>query len=298
MNRAFVILNPVAGRGKGVGLERPIAETARQLGWDVVVRSTRRAGQERALAAEARRDGWPVVLAVGGDGTVHGTVNGLLADGPTPVVLGHVPVGSGNDYARALGLRPAPVPDNVRRVLGGRRAAFDVGRVADEYFVNGMGVGFDAEVVRQTLRMSGLTGFPLYLAAVLRTFRAFEAPDLRIDAPQHSEQSRMMMLNVSIGLTQGGGFRIAPDARPDDGLLHVCLIRRVGLVKFLRYLPRVIRGTHGTLPEVSMFRAEHVRVTGVSGPLAVQLDGELRYPKGDSIEVRVFPRYLQVLCAA
>jgi YegS/Rv2252/BmrU family lipid kinase len=298
VNRAFVIVNPVAGRGTGSGLERPIAETARRLGWEVVVRATRRAGQERELAAHARSTGWPVVVAVGGDGTVHETVNGLLAEGPTSAVLGHVPVGSGNDYARALGLRPAPIPDNLERVLRGRRTAFDVGRAAGEYFVNGMGAGFDAEVVRQTLRMNRLTGFPLYLAAVLKTFRAFEAPELEIDAQEHRERERMMMCNVSIGLTQGGGFRLSPDAQPDDGFLHVCLIRRVGLLKFLRYLPRVIRGTHGALPEVTLFRSERVTVTGVSSRLAVQLDGELRYPDEPAVEVRVLPRYLHVLCAA
>ena len=106
-----------------------------------------------------------------------------------------------------------------------------------------------------------------------------------------------MMCNVSIGLTQGGGFRLAPDAGPDDGQLHVCLIRRVGLLKFLRYLPRVVRGTHITLPEVVLFRTTRMTVTGLSGPLAVQLDGELRYPEADRIEITILPRQLHVLCA-
>ena len=129
VNGAFVVLNPTAGRGKGRGLERPLAEQARQLGWDVVVRVTHRAGEEAELAAEARIAGWPVVIAVGGDGTVHGTVNGLLADGPTAVTLAHVPVGTGNDYARTLGLAPAPVPANLERVLRGRRRLFENRRV-------------------------------------------------------------------------------------------------------------------------------------------------------------------------
>jgi YegS/Rv2252/BmrU family lipid kinase len=275
-----------------------LAEQARRLGWNVVVRVTRRAGEEIGLAAEARIAGWPVVVAVGGDGTVHGTVNGLLADGPTGVTLAHVPVGTGNDYARTLGLRPAPVPANLERVLAGRRRLLDVGRTTDEYFVNGMGVGFDAEVVRQTLRMNGLTGFPLYLAAVFRTFGAFLPPDLEITASEHHERGRMMMCNVSVGITQGGGFRLAPGASPDDGQLDVCLIRRVGLPKFLRYLPRVVGGTHVTLPEVTLFRTTRLTVTGLSGPMAVQLDGELRYPEGDTVEITVMPRHLHVLCAA
>jgi YegS/Rv2252/BmrU family lipid kinase len=296
VNGAFILLNPTAGRGKGRGLERPLAEQARRMGWDVVVRVTHRAGEEVELAAEARSAGWPVVVAVGGDGTVHGTVNGLLADGPTAVTLAHVPVGTGNDYARTLGLRPAPVSENLERVLSGRRRLFDVGRTINEYFVNGMGVGFDAEVVRQTLRMSGLTGFPLYLAAVLRTFGAFAPPELEVAAAEHRERGRMMMCNVSIGLTQGGGFRLAPGASPNDGLLDVCLIRRIGLPKFLRYLPRVVRGTHVTLPEVALFRTTRMTIAGLSDPLAVQLDGELRYPEDSTIDVEILPRQLHVLC--
>jgi diacylglycerol kinase (ATP) len=298
VKRAFIILNPAAGRGRGFGLELPLAETARRLGWETVVRFTRRAGDEIDLAAEAREAGWPVVVAAGGDGTVHGTVNGLLADGPTSVTLAHVPIGSGNDYARALNLKAGPVARNLARALQGRRHLHDVGRVEHEYFVNGMGVGFDAEVVRHTLRMSHLSGFPMYLAAVYRTFGSFDPPDLEIEAAEHQERGRVMMLNVSIGPTQGGGFKIAPGARPDDGLFHVCVIRRVGFRRFLRYVPSVVAGRHTGLPEVTVFPTTRVRVTGLSGPLALQLDGELRYPKRDTVEVTLLPRYLHVLCAA
>jgi diacylglycerol kinase (ATP) len=298
VKRAFIILNPAAGRGRGYGLERPLAETARRLGWEVVVRFTRRAGEETDLAVEARAAGWPIVVAAGGDGTVHGVVNGLLADGPTSTTLAHVPVGNGNDYARALGLKAGSVRRNLVRVLGGVRRVFDVGRVGAEYFANGMGIGFDAEVVRHTLRMSHLSGFPMYLTGVYRAFGSFVAPDLEIEAVEHRERSRVMMFNVSLGPTQGGGFRIAPGAVPDDGLFHVCVIRTVGFLKFVRYVPRVVVGRHVGLPEVTLFTTREVRVTGVSGPLALQLDGELRYPEQETVEVKLLPRYLHVLCGS
>ena len=100
------------------------------------MRTTRHAGEEVDLAAEARGAGWPVVVAAGGDGTVHNVVNGLLKDGPTRVTLGHVPVGSGNDYARALGIKAGPIHRNLPLVLTGRARRMDVGRVIDEYFVD------------------------------------------------------------------------------------------------------------------------------------------------------------------
>jgi YegS/Rv2252/BmrU family lipid kinase len=298
LKRAFIVLNPRAGRGKGEGLEQKLADTARAEGWEVLVRTTRRAGEEADLAAHARDTGWPIVVAAGGDGTVHHVVNGLLADGPTDVTLAHVPVGTGNDYARSLGLRPAPVERNLPKVLSGKLRRFDVGRVIGEYFVNGMGVGFDAEVVRQTLRMSHLSGFVLYLVAVYKTFGSFDPPDLEVESREFRQRARMMMLAVDIGTTVGGGFRMTPDAVLDDGLFDVCLIRRVGLGRFLRYVPRVARGTHGPIPEVTMFRTERIRVTGLSGPLAMQVDGELRYPSDDTVEVTILPRHLKVLCGS
>jgi len=221
----------------------------------------------------------------------------LLADGPTNVILAHVPVGTGNDYARSLGLRTGSVRRNLPRALGGDVRRLDAGRMSGEYFVNHLGVGFDAEAARHTLEMSHLSGFALYLAAVYKTFGSFVPPDLEIRAKEHRERGRMMMLGVTIGATMGGGFRVTPNAILDDGLFDVCVIRRVGLLRFLRYVPSVVRGKHVGLPEVTMFRTTRVTVTGHSGPLAIQSDGELRYPEEDTVEITIFPKHLKVLCA-
>ena len=295
--RAFIILNPMAGRGKGQGQERPLAETAREAGWEVLVRKTRHAGEEIDLAVEAREAGWPVVVAAGGDGTVHNVVNGLLAEGPTNVTLAHVPVGSGNDYARSLGLKARAVQQNLPIVLNGTLRRLDVGRLSGEYFVNHLGVGFDAEAARHTLQMTRLKGFPLYLAAVYKTFGSFVPPEIEVRAAEHSERSHMMMLGITIGATMGGGFRVTPDAVVDDGLFDVCVIRRVGLLKFLRYVPSVVLGKHVGLSEVTMFRTTRVTVTGHSSPLAIQSDGELRYPEQDTVDITILPNHLKVLCA-
>jgi diacylglycerol kinase (ATP) len=144
--------------------------------------------------------------------------------------------------------------------------------------------------------MTHLTGFPLYLAAVYRTFGAFEPPDLEVTAEEHRERGRMMMLAVSIGTTAGGGFRLTPEASPDDGLFDVCLVRQVGLARFLRYVPTVARGRHAGIREVSMFRTSRITVSGLSGPLTTHLDGELRCPEEETIHIEIVPRCLAVLC--
>lgn len=295
--RACLVYNPAAGRGAAAGLESALDRVARLRGWEARVRVTRRAGDEVWLAREACEAGWPVVIAVGGDGTAHGVANGILAAGAADVQFGVVPVGSGNDFAKLLQLAPGPIEPNLTRVLAGGVRRFDVGRALDEYFINGLGIGFDAEVVRQLARIRRLRGFSLYLAAVCRTFVGFRAPFLDLHAAEHRENGELMMLEISIGTTVGGGFRITPDATPDDGLFDVCVIRKVGWLEFLRYVPRVIRGTHASCPPVRMFRSAAVRVSPQSPGVAVHMDGELRLPATDAIEVALVPRRLAVLCA-
>ena len=297
--RGSLIVNPLASRGGGRGLEPALTAAARSLGWEVEVRYTTRAGHEVQLAREALKRGWPLVVAVGGDGTAHGVANAVLRARMPDAVLGHVPIGTGNDFAKILGIAPGNVARNLERILTvGHVRRLDVGEVADEYFINSMGIGFGADVVRQTLRMTRLKGFLLYLAAVYKTFWSFDPADLEVTSAEFTERERMMMLEILIGTSAGGGFRLTPDALPDDGLFDVCVIREVSVAQFLRYVPRVIRGTHATLPQVSIFQTADLRVTSMDRPLEMHLDGELRLPQESSVHIRIIPRALPVLCVS
>jgi YegS/Rv2252/BmrU family lipid kinase len=296
--RALFILNPHAGRGRARKLFRTLPEAARGLGWEIDVRETLEPGHEVELAADARRQEWPVVIAVGGDGTVHGVSNGLLQDGPANTVLAHVPIGTGNDFAKTVGLNRASHPErNLKLVLQGEVRHLDVGRALGEYFVNGLGIGFGAEVVRNTLRFKRLRGFALYLASVYRTFFSFEAPKLEVTSQEHSQSGSILMAEVSIGKTAGGGFKLTPDADPMDGLLDVCLISDISVLTFLRYVPRVLRGTHTELDPVTVFQTPSVDVLSLSGPPVVHLDGELRLMEEARIQANIKAAYLPALCA-
>jgi YegS/Rv2252/BmrU family lipid kinase len=295
---AFFILNAAAGRGRGHKLRPRLTQATRDLGWDARIHETTHSGHERELGARAREEEWPLVVAVGGDGTVHHTANGLLAEGPTETALGHVPIGTGNDYAFALGLRKRPFEHMLNAALHGTVRSLDVGNFMGQYFVNALGAGFDAEATRQSLSIKHLRGFPLYLTAAYRTFIKFDPPELEVVAPEHHERARVMMMEVAIGPSIGGGFKIAPGAIIDDGLFDVCVIRRVGLLRFLRYVPRVVRGKHTEMPDVALFRSSDVQLNAPSGPVLVHLDGELfELPEGEPQRVEMLPQHLKVVCA-
>lgn len=273
-----------------------MARAFRTQGWVVDVVRTEAPNHGTELAARAARDGVERVVVVGGDGTVHEVANGLLAQG-SDAVLGVVPIGSGNDFAKLVGVyRHNPVRA-VARIVTARPRRFDVGRVLDEYFVNSMGCGFDAEVVRARNAMPNLPGVLSYLVPVLRTFASYRPQLLQARSAEFAETGHMMLVEVCNGTTAGGDYRFAPDADPTDGRLDVCLVRRVSLPRFLLALPRVMRGTHERMKEVTLFQTRELVIRSPEHPLLLHLDGELRTPGVHECTIRVEPKRLKVLVA-
>ena len=293
---AHVILNPAAGRGAARRVESSVARAFRAQGWAVDVVRTESPGHGQELAARSARQGAKHVVAVGGDGTVHEVANGLLGS-DTDAVLGVVPIGSGNDFAKLTGVyRDDPV-HAVARLVTARPRRFDAGRVAGEWFVNSVGFGFGPAVVKRRNGMPHLRGFLSYLVPVVQTFFTFEPIVFDVAAPGFRERGYMMMVEVCNGTTAGGSYRFAPDADPADGKLDVCLIRRVSLPRFLLAIPRVIRGTHVTMREVALIKTATVVVRSPEQPLTLHLDGELREPGVNECTVELERGRLNVLVA-
>lgn len=289
-------MNPAADRGAARRVREPVARAFRRQGWSVDVLETDGPGHATMLAAQGARSGLPCVIAVGGDGTVHEVANGLLQAGSS-ASLGVVPVGSGNDFAKLLGVHRNDVSGAVARIATAVVRRFDAGRVLDEYFVNTMGAGFGAAVVRTRNAMPGLRGFLSYLVPILRTFAQFRPPPFVVQADGFLERGRLMMVEVCNGTTAGGSYRFAPAADPGDGRLDLCVVRAVGLLRFLQAVPRVMRGTHVGMREVSLVAARTITLRSEEAPLLLHLDGELREPGVPECTVTVVPRCLRVLVA-
>ena len=302
LRHATVIINPAAGRGAARRVQDPVQRAFHDQGWAVDIYLTREPGHGTELAREAVLAGARVVVAVGGDGAVHEVANGLLRapavqeEGAT-ATLGVVPIGSGNDFAKLIGVYRHSIQRAVARLVTATARRFDVGCVLGEYFVNTMGCGFGAEVVRERNAHPGLKGFLSYLIPIVKTFAVFEPPVFEFAAPGFNERGRMMMVEVCNGTTAGGSYRFAPEADPADGLLDVCLIREVSVPRFLIALPRVMRGTHLGMKEMALVRAKTLTIRSPERPLLLHLDGELREPGVHECTVTVDPQRLSVLVA-
>lgn len=294
IDSAYVVLNPTAGRGAAARV-RPLV--SRELaGVRHVVAETGARGEAAQLAEAAAREGWPAIVAVGGDGTVHEVVNGLMraaGDGAS-AALGIVPVGSGNDFAKLAGV-PSDPAQALRRIAGGSARAVDVGSVNGRWFSNGVGIGLDARVAIEVDRRRRFRGLAMYMHALANVLRVYTPPRMRVEIDgQPAGDGPMTLVTVGNGGRHGGGFWICPDARLDDGVLDVCMCDGLGTLGILRFLPRVLRGTHTGASCVRMRQARAIRVTSPD-PLPVHADGEIVADDAREVSIAIHPGRLRVL---
>lgn len=285
--KGIVIFNPAAGRGKTAHL-REAAE--RRLGADWQWRPTERPGHAVELAREAAHAGAPVVAAFGGDGTVGDVARGIL---DSNAALGILPMGTGNDVARNLGL-PLDLVIACDTLAAGKMRRVDVGTINGTPFINNAGTGFDARVM-ETMNTSirFVRGKPAFILAILKMFPSFRAFSLtleRDDAPP--ETLSAMMLSVLNGPMYGAGMKACPDAKTDDGELDVLVITAMPKPRLLALFPKVIAGQHTGHPAVRLFRAKRLSIA-CDPPQPLNIDGDVSGTTPARIAVR--PAALKVI---
>jgi diacylglycerol kinase (ATP) len=219
----------------------------------------------------------PLVVAVGGDGTLHEIVNGIMgADGRSRAAIGVVMTGRGRDACRNFGLPRDPL-DAARSVVAGREVRRDLGLArwpgGSRYFVNAAGVGFDALVAARAARLGG--GTVPYLRAVLGSLQAYQPVEFTVESEGAGQwRGRAAGVVVANGAHFGGGMRIAPGADPADGALDLVRLGDFGRVELLAWLPTIYWGAHLRNAKVALARVHRARVAGPTS-LPVQLDGEV-----------------------
>jgi len=314
VSSTLVIYNPAAGRGRVQAHWPRLESTLRQAGVEFDAVATRAPLDALAIAEQAAGS-YMAVVGVGGDGTLHEIVNGLLrASGEAETTaVGMVPLGNGDDFAKVIppetpvGGKPFDWRTAVDKIAGGQTQLFDVGRITGDqplpgmddrpqYFMNSMDVGFGALGSHNYRNVpSFLTGFAAYLAAVLKTLVDYPTLNLRIqldDQPPFEQPSTMTA--VMNGRCFGNGFWVCPDARADDGLLDVLVAQAVSRLTILRLIPKIMQGTHTHEPVLRLFQARRVSIESKE-PLVVEADGEFPYTQARRLQVDILPKRLRVI---
>lgn len=282
--RMLLIVNPEARHGETGPLVPVIKQLLQSVSYDI--RITSHVGHAAEIASEA--EGYEVIVAVGGDGTVHEVLNGIMARPEPRPALGLIPTGSGNDTRRTLGV-PEDMAEATLTLVSGRRRRFDIGRCNGIYFNNSFAAGLDARVTAKAVEYKTTTrraGLWLYFTALIHVLLNELYPHhVRIswDGAEPVEDD-ILALATTIGPTYGGGFKITPDAVPDDGLLEVCIIDPLTLPQALIRLPFVVFGKHTGMKVVRMSRRQSVVIES-DCPMPAQIDGEVMVSHRFEVEI-------------
>lgn len=301
-DKVMIIFNPHSDRGRSWNIASSLQSVLSQFP-DVRWTATEYPTHATELALEAGKKRFKKVVAVGGDGTVHETVNGLMQipERKRPL-LAAVPIGSGNDFCANIGIHPDP-EKAVQRVFSGEIRRIDLGRITDEtgrsaYWDNTLGIGFDAVTTARSYRITWVQGTLMYLIAVIQTIlRDHVAPTMQIETDQEMMERQLLMCTLCNGPREGGGFHVAPGAVPDDGILDYVLVDRVSRLKMFRLIPEFMRGTHGRFPEVTLGQCKHMRITSEL-PMVIHTDGEIFAGSTSSVhqvDIEILPQAIDVV---
>jgi len=293
---ARLIVNPKAGRGRGRRYARRLRRYLEGSGLRFRAVFSRARGDVARQAQEACENGCRHVVVVGGDGTVHEAVNGILKAG-TGAALGLIPLGTGNDFAKAIGLpldwRAAC--DRVVERIGQAPRRIDAARCNDFFFANGIGIGLDARVTIASEHLKWLPGSIGYVAALAKVLiDGIPRTMARIVHDGQTLEKEVSLVVICNGQYIGGVFHIAPDAVNDDGVLQMVLAEGVNRRQVLALAPKVIRGTHTNAREATFIDGRRFTVE-TDLPLPVEADGEVRYTDARRLEIEVLPGALPLL---
>jgi diacylglycerol kinase (ATP) len=317
MPRMKLILNPASDRGRTAQVGETLqallharAEIEHQRGvhYELDWELTERPGQAVEITQHAAKDGYDIVVAVGGDGTVHEIVNGLMkvSEARRPK-LGVLPAGSGNDFAHNMRL-PARVEDCVHCLFNNTSRTIDVGLYKDdkgreEYWDNTIGLGFSGAVNMAARKITWIYGFPVYLIAVLQTIFTTHkriAVDVTLDG-KPIPRRKVTMISICNGPREGGGFPVAPHSIMDDGFLTYMFMRDTNRGQMLYFLPVVMTSSHlGYKRFFEQGNCKHIAIKA-DQTLAIHADGEIFGTWEEDVrevEMSIVPAAIQVMCNA
>jgi YegS/Rv2252/BmrU family lipid kinase len=265
---------------------------------------TERPGHAVDLARAAVSRGFRYVVAAGGDGTVNEVVNGLVqaqTQGLGRAALGTLTVGRGNDFGYSMHI-PHELEAAMQVLAARQTRPIDVGRLTGgmfpqgRCFCNGVGIGFDAVVGFEALKLAPLSGFASYLVAALKTMLLyFHAPQVQIEMDQETLTQPALMVSIMNGVRMGGGFYMAPQSLPNDGLFDLCIAGGMNRMEMLKLMMRFMKGTQEGHPAIQFRRSKHVVVTALTGALPAHADGETIAVGGKRLELEILPGAIDLL---
>lgn len=304
-NEWQVILNPHAGCGKGLRDRHQIEAILKKSGIPCRLHLSEYPGHAIILAKELAAQGNLHYIIAGGDGTLNEVVNGIfqlnhaISD---KVIMGMIPVGTGNDWIKTFGI-PDDYQQAMNIILENKTVWQDVGEISfcneltetRRYFVNIAGFGFDAVVAGRAnqLKQKGIKGFRVYIESLLSSYFCFTPCFTDISIDSTPIRPNLFSASIGIGKYNGGGMMQVPEANPTEGKFHITVISKIGIWGILKNLAGLYNGTFIRDRRVTTYAGKEIEIKSEK-PLPCEADGE---SLGESsYRIRILPHKLQVIC--
>jgi diacylglycerol kinase (ATP) len=255
----LLLINPNSGNGRGEKVGRIVKEELAALDVEYIEISANSAmqGQENLKSRLVSSQSFEGLFLVGGDGTLNIAIQELVK---TSLGVALIPAGTGNDFARTLNLNLKDPRQLISFYLSNKPALVDVGKVGERYFVDVLSTGFDSMVNERANTMHRIKGRAKYNLSILLVLSTFKPKNYEFSIDGLSFESKAMLIAVSNGISYGGGMKVTPDAKIDDGFFDILILTPVSRFEFLRVFPKVFSGKHITHPAVRILRGKSVEI--------------------------------------
>lgn len=294
MTKAMIIINPSSGKEKAAEVLPKLKQVMGSLYDEAVVRETAKEGDAAVFAREACSQEFDAVVSMGGDGTISETINGLAEQSHRPD-LGIIPLGTVNDFARALKI---PLePENAIELLTGQKTVpVDIGKIDDCYFMNVLAVGAIAEATyavstEQKTRLGSLA----YFIEGVKAFINKTPFKLTVEHDGGKWIGKAYLVVSALTNSVGGFESLAPDAEVNDGKIHTFIIKDISFAQIMKIIPRLLKGELGQHDQVEYIRSSAITVSA-SEELVVNIDGDEGEPL--PFQAKVLPQHLNIFVPA
>jgi diacylglycerol kinase (ATP) len=287
------IVNPVAGSGSASTQLPKLRAMISELKLNAEIVFTERHGHAEELAGKYYQNGYRYFIGIGGDGTFNEVVRPLI--GKTDAVAGLIPAGTGNDFIQILGFPDRFGESDWQTFFRKSVISMDVGTVNGKIFLNGMGLGFDAQVASENYTAEGVVkegAKNRYVWHIVKTLLFYREKRMRVFTGNNIHETDCFINTIGNGRRFAGGFLLTPTAMADDGLLDVCSIKRLSLPERFYILMKVPKGKHVNDKRINYFSTDRLTIE-FPRKVPFHVDGELNF--SDKFEVGIIPGGVNVI---
>ncbi|WP_085505108.1 diacylglycerol/lipid kinase family protein [Thalassobacillus devorans] len=287
----MIIANPSSGKENALEYIEQIKAILKGKGYDSTVKKTEKELDATNFCQDACTSDYELVVSLGGDGTLHETINGLVDQVHRPK-LGIIPLGTVNDFARALNI-PLDPDEAISLLASDNTKDVDIGKFNDRYFVNIVAVGAIAEATYDVTPEQKTKLGPLaYVLEGLKELTSNRTYPLTIEYDEKKWEGDSLLFLAALTRSTGGFEKLTPEAKVDDGMLHCYVIKQVNMIRLASIATAILRGELKEEEDVEYFTAKRLKVSS-QDPLVTNVDGE----QGDQlpVEMEVKPSHIQVI---